>query len=499
MNGLSFSERSIGIYTEVAIGFLASQWQFGARSKASMLIRKDRLVEVLHQVLAQRLKQGCDLDAGAYRRRIDAAADSYDAMFNIALELRSPPMRDDWPYREPLSWEEIVEESPRLDPGRRWPAPDLSKAAENVRAAFLGSVCGCMLGKPIEVDPSLAELRRAGEKTGNWPIRDYISGDFLSELGRCHASAAKSTRGNIQFVAADDDIHYKIIGMLLLEEWGLDFNHEHLYEIWSTNLPPGWTWGAERTALLITGINTHHVLSPCEIRECRDVLLLNPGDDMCGALIRADAYGYACPGNPDLAAWLAWKDASFTHIKTGVYGAMFVAALIALSLTADSGLKGNERLEIVREALQLVPAETRFSAIVRDSLEKVSAAPDWISGYEAVHGKYQMYTHCSIYQEIGTVINTFKFAESVDHGFCLQVSQGNDTDSFGAISGSILGCFFGPGYLGDRWLAPFDNTIRLALADFGENDLSAVADRMCRLPFRTHAEFTSKGILQGKI
>ena len=37
-------------------------------------------------------------------------------------------------------------------------------------------------------------------------------------------------------------------------------------------------------------------------------------------MIRADAYGYACPGRPELAAELAWRDAGLTHRRTGIYG-----------------------------------------------------------------------------------------------------------------------------------------------------------------------------------
>lgn len=447
-----------------------------------MLIQKDRLKQLLLQVIPQRLEQGCDIDEQSFARRIEAGSDSYDALYQIALELRSPPLRRDWPYREPVAWDDIVAESGHLKPAQAWPEPDLQQAAENVRAAFLGSVCGCMLGKPIEVDPSLAELQQAGEAVGEWPIRDYISQAFMDKLGRRHESVGQTVRENIRFVAADDDIHYTIIGMLLLEDHGLNFNQGNIYDKWLMNVPPLWTWGPERTTLLTTGINAHHLLPRRNTGDCHDVLLLNPGDELCGAVIRADAYGYACPGNPDLAARLAWKDASFTHIKTGVYGAMFVAALIALCQSADNNLQGNDRLAVIEAALQRIPVKTRFSAIVRDSLEKVAAADDWLTGYEAIHGKYREYTHCRVYQEIGTLINTLKFAESIDHGFCLQVSQGNDTDSFGASSGSMLGCFFGQGYLHERWLQPFQNRILHALANFPEYDLNALANRMGRLP-----------------
>jgi ADP-ribosylglycohydrolase len=449
-----------------------------------MLIHKDNLAQLLSQVLAQRLEQGCDLDDKAVRQRIEAAADSYDALYTIALELRSPPLRAQWPYREPVAWDDIVAESECLEPGRVWPEPDLELATATVRAAFLGSVCGCMLGKPIEVDPTLEELKRAGEAAGEWPIRDYISTAFCERLGRRHESAHLTLRENIRCVAADDDIHYTIIGMLLLEERGLNFGESDIYETWLRNIPPLWTWGPERSTLLATGLNRHHALTAKRVEECHDVLLLNPGDESCGALIRADAYGYACPGNPDLAAWLAWKDASFTHIKTGVYGAMFVAALIALCQTAD--YRGGDRLGLIEEALKRIPSNTRFSKVVRDAMQKVAAAGDWPSAYAAIHGKYREYTHCRVYQEIGTLINTLKFAKSIDHGFCIQVSQGNDTDSFGATCGSILGALFGPGHLDERWLRPFQNRIHHALADFHEYDLDALATRMSALPGKVY-------------
>ena len=458
-----------------------------------MLIHKDRLKELLLRVVPGRIAQGCDIDGKAWAKRIATAADSYDGLYELALELRSPPVRADWPYVEPVEWEEILAESAHLKPFQSWPRPDLSRASERVGAGFLGSVCGCVLGKPVEVNPSLLELKQAAEEVGEWPINDYISAALLDSLGRRHDSWSQTTRGSIGFVAADDDIHYTIIGMLLLEDHGPDFTADDLFDKWATNIPPLWTWGPERTTLLDVAINKHHLFSTASVSDCHDVLLLNPGDEMCGALIRADAYGYACPGNPDLAAWLAWKDASFTHIKTGVYGAMFIAALIALCHSADSGLRGNDRLGLVAEALKRIPSNTRFAVDIRDAMDKIALASDWESGYQAIHGKYREYSHCEVYQEIGTLVNTLKFAQSIDHGICIQVSQGNDTDSFGATVGSILGVLFGPGYLHRRWLEPFNNDVQHGLADFHEHRLDMLAERMALLPAKVYPGFEAGG------
>ena len=97
-------------------------------------------------------------------------------------------------------------------------------------------------------------------------------------------------------------------------------------------------------------------------------------------------------------------------------------------------------------------------------------------------GKSLLNTGCRIYQEIGTVMNTLRFAADVGDGIGKQVSQGNDTDSFGATAGSILGAWFGPDGLDRRWLDPFEDRIHLALANVYETSLSAIAERMGRLP-----------------
>lgn len=459
-----------------------------------MLLAKQSLQQVLKLVLEQRIRQGCALEKEVFNRRIDAASDSYDALFALALELRSPPQRADWAYREPLEWRDIRTESASLDPAQPWSQPDFDKAAENARTAFLSSVCGCMLGKPIEVDPTLAELKNAGNSCGEWPLDDYVSKAFLERLGRRHESWDVTVRESLDHAVADDDLHYSIIGMLLLEESGREFTHKQMYEKWASNIPPAWAWGPERTALLGLGLAQHHVLSHAEFEDSHDVLLLNPGDESCGAMIRVDAYGYACPGNPDLAAWLAFKDASLTHTRTGVYGAMFIAALIAVCQEADPGLTGNARLELVEQALLRIPRKSRLAEVIGDTMNKVASANNWEAGYEAVHGRYSEFTHCQVYQEIGTLINSIKFATSIDHGFCIQVSQGNDTDSFGATVGSILGCFFGQDFLGERWVEPLNGRLEHGLSDFHEYSMAAIAARMGRLPelvYRNGAEMVA--------
>lgn len=48
-----------------------------------------------------------------------------------------------------------------------------------------------------------------------------------------------------------------------------------------------------------------------------------------GADIRCDIFGHACPGRPERAAELAFRDAVLSHERNGVYGAIFFAATLA--------------------------------------------------------------------------------------------------------------------------------------------------------------------------
>ena len=273
----------------------------------------------------------------------------------------------------------------------------------------------------------------------------------------------------MRYAASDDDITYTIMGMLLLEKRGKDFSHEDMRQLWLENLPIYLCWGPERTVLLRAGLA---VLAPDLPYDMDDwAVRLNPGQELCGAMIRADAYGYACPGDPELAARLAFRDASFTHRKTGVYSAMFVAAAIAAAFTAENWK------EIVVTALQYVPQRSRFYEQASTCLRMVDDAASFEDGYNAVHTEYGAFGAGQVVQEIGTVINTLKFARDAEEGIGMQVAQGNDSDSFACSCGSILGAYFADG-LPEHWYAQFNNTIHTTMGNFHETDLQALTKRM---------------------
>jgi ADP-ribosylglycohydrolase len=418
-------------------------------------------------------KQQQGHDTSGLVAELAATPDSYDGLLALAERIASTPLRADWTYDEPDDLDAIAAAC-------RPPAPVAvpDGVAERIETAFLARVSGCILGKPFEFDPTLEELRVVLEPAGEWPLRDYVTAATNAQLRQPQPQWPSLVRERISSVCEDDDLNYTVLAMLLLEQHGDQFTSADVRRQWLYHLPVLATFGPERTQL-ISAAAAHLVTAPAEDDTWAEVL--NPYDEHCGALIRADAYGYACPGNPWRAATLAYRDAITTHRRTGVYATMFVAAAIASALVSEP----ENRLGPFRLALDVVPTRSRFAEIVRQSLAEVESATDWLDGYGRIHGRYAEYSHCQVYQEIGTLFVTARFATDVGAGIGMQVCQGNDTDSFGATAGSYLGALLGPdAFDREHWLGRFNDRIDLALATFHETSLSALAQRMSHLPQR---------------
>jgi ADP-ribosylglycohydrolase len=433
-----------------------------------MLPTSGQLRTSIAQVIADKAEQGHVVDG--LDDELNVVPESYDALIAFAHRLADLPLRADWSYVEPDDVAAIKAES---DPARSVTAVDVPDASDRIRAAFYARVSGCMLGKGFEVGVTADEIEAALRASAEWPLSDYPSEAALRALPTLQGQWRELARERISHVAVDDDVNYTILAMLALERHGAAFTHDDLQRLWQFNLPVLATFGPERTILIRSAL---HSLATGDAPYGEWVRVLNPGAELCGALIRADAYAYACLGHPERAAELAHRDASFTHQRTGIYGAMFAAAAIAVAPLVD------EPLDAFREALRYVPQKSRFAERTYECLAIVDAATDRRTAHTELRMRFGEYGFCRIYQEVGTLANTLRFATDAGDGICLQVMQGLDTDSFGATAGSILGAHFGT--FDPRWYAPFNDDVQTALAIFHERSLSSIADRMAALPSR---------------
>ena len=75
----------------------------------------------------------------------EAKARLADVLYDMAM---AAPQRADYPYREPDALAEIFALRPANRPAARKVDPE--RLEDRIRGAWLGRVCGCLLGKTVE-------------------------------------------------------------------------------------------------------------------------------------------------------------------------------------------------------------------------------------------------------------------------------------------------------------------------------------------------------------
>ena len=91
-----------------------------------------------------------------------------DILFEV---VRNSRMKEEYPYAEPSDLPSI--RRLRKDPPTAPEAVDASALADKIHGAWLGRICGCFLGKPIE-GIRTNELIPFLKETGNYPMHRYI-------------------------------------------------------------------------------------------------------------------------------------------------------------------------------------------------------------------------------------------------------------------------------------------------------------------------------------
>lgn len=381
------------------------------------------------------------------------------------------PQRKGFPHVEPSDLAGIRRQRGPSAKLPRWKGKKADHAAR-VRGGFLGRVAGCMLGKPYE-GTGRREIKLWAETTGNWPLQTYQRSPSAAEMRRITAGKPeKPVKAHMTgfFIdrcdgfPSDDDTNYTLLGMLALRRHGRDFKPDDMAALWIQQLPLSVICTAERAAYR----NFIEGRLPPQSATHR-----NPYREWIGAQIRADFFGYAAPGNPELAAEWAWRDASISHIKNGIYGEMWVAAMLAAAFVLD------DWPAIIRAGLAQVPRRSRLHA----GIERILSAHAAGAGHDELLAEiYQEWDENAGHDWCHTISNAQIVAASLlgcgdDFSQLIHqaVSAGFDTDCNGATCGSLWGVRHGEKAIPSKWLEPLRNRIRTNLLDYPLATLDGLA------------------------
>ena len=345
--------------------------------------------------------------------------------------------------------------------------PDMTPDATRIRAAWEGRISGCLLGKPLEVlsyREGRAGLRRYLAAAGALPLSGYVPalpGSLPAAL------ATDCCAGHIERAAADDDTNYSVLALELLEAHGAALCTEDVARQWLLRLPAGATWTAERLAYLcLLGHADSEFVNGAppgfDLADCAD----NSCNEWIGAQIRADVYGWVCPGQPALAAELAGRDAALSHRREGIQGARFIAALgAAIPVAATLG-------QAFRTALREIPPTSACADAVCTGVE-LAGRPDAI---DRLHEKYAGMSPVHTVNNLAVVAWALcSAADDFTAAITNAVWAGWDTDSNAATVGGLAGLWLGA--IPDGWTAPWNGRLATDLAGCSEITVDALCAR----------------------
>jgi len=116
--------------------------------------------------------------------------------------------------------------------------------------AWLGRICGCLLGKTVE-GIKTDELVSFLKETNNYPMYRYINrsdlnDDILNKYkyrfeNRCYAD-------EIDGMPIDDDTNYVVLAQKVIEKYGKDFTPYDISRAWLSLQPKDSYCTAERVA-----------------------------------------------------------------------------------------------------------------------------------------------------------------------------------------------------------------------------------------------------------
>lgn len=363
------------------------------------------------------------------------------------------PMRRDYKFNEPSDLAGINSLRPR---GQRRFNNTLSRKAlfDHVHGAWIGRCAGCLLGKPVE-GTRTETLWPFLKASGQWPLRNYIRFDLHKKKYKEFESFMTSWRrrmDKIDHMPIDDDTNYTVTGLLILERKGIKFTSADVAHFWLQNLPLTATCTAERVAYrnFAMGIN------PPESATFR-----NPYREWIGAQIRADAYGYVALGNPQLAAELAWRDACISHVKNGIYGAMWVAAMIAAAPFAAT------IEDLIRIGLAQIPANSRLHRNITEIIAAYHGGMSYDDACTQIHRKWNegnAHDWCHTNSNAAIVALALLYGEeNFTQSLGMSVQACFDTDCNGATVGSVLGMRLGAKQIPASWSDRLNDTLRTSL------------------------------------
>lgn len=372
--------------------------------------------------------------------------------------LCSAALIKDYPFDEPSEYKDILSSRPVQTIFRSNVESD--RLYDRIYAGWAGRIAGCLLGKPLEFWKR-GPLNEMLKEIGNYPITRYVSSkDFDEELIRKHSIKIKQPAqpwideiGDCAPI--DDDTNYTVLNLKVLHTYGRDFQPNDVLYSWVNWMPAGVFATAER----ITYANAlRGMLAP------GTAVYKNPFREWVGAQIRAEIFGFVNPGNPEAAAEMAFRDASISHVKNGIYGEMFTAGMVA------SAFVYSDAKQIILAGLGQIPKNSRLALAISEVIKWYEGGISHEESVNRIHDKYNendIFDWCHILPNASIVALSLLYSEgSFTSALSCSMLPAFDTDSNGAVVGAIMGTMLGTAGIPKYWVEGYNGRLMSSVSDY---------------------------------
>ncbi|NOZ29960.1 MAG: ADP-ribosylglycohydrolase family protein [Chloroflexi bacterium] len=332
---------------------------------------------------------------------------------------------------------------------------------DRVYAGWLGKCIGVRFGAPLE----------------SWTYREIM--DNLGEVQGYLQDESKIFK-------PDDDTSLPLILIRALEDTPVPqrLSPEEIGDAWLNYLGDQrgtiWWGGYGRSTE-----HTAYVNLACGIPAplSGSIALNGPAlAEQIGGQIFSDIWGLVIPNHPPLAAEYAAKASSVSHDGNGIYGGMFIAALVSQAFSES------DPEELIRTGLGVIPRDSEYARVVRAMLDfHHKHDQDWRAAYHfiAENFGYDRYPGIvPIIPNAGVVVMALLYGAG-DFSRAIQIANmaGWDTDCNVGNVGAIMGVAVGLEGIDDYWRAPMNDLLITASLIGTRNllDIPACADLICKL------------------
>jgi len=312
------------------------------------------------------------------------------------------------------------------------------KYLEQVYSGLLGMCVGVRLGAPVE--PTIWTYERIRATYGD--IRGYVK--------------------NYKNFAADDDVNGPVFFIRSLFDFRPPLTAEKVGQTWLNYTREGigfyWWGGYGRSTEHTAYLNLKNGIPAPDSGSIK----VNGAAiaEQIGGQIFIDTWGLVFPDNYKKAAEYARMAASVGHDGNGIYGAVFVAALISLAFSCT------DIPDMIEKALELIPDDSEYTRVVKAVRDfylsnSNTKTDDWRTCRDFLTSNFGYDNYpgvCHIIPNSGVIALALYYGKG-DFSRTIEIAtmSGWDTDCNAGNVGTILGVMAGPEGIPARYSGPIND------------------------------------------